>query len=124
MAAILEHLNLSVRKPQEMAQTLCRLFDWQVRWEGEGIHAGYTVHVGGTQHYLALYAPPRFTTKPGVRYFSEFALNHVGVVVDDLEAVRERVEAAGLVVHNENAIVPGRRIYFMLEEVEFEVVAY
>lgn len=53
--AYLEHANLTVRNPDATAKLLVELFDWRIRWQGEAIHGGHTVHVGGEASYLALY---------------------------------------------------------------------
>ena len=52
-------------------------------------------------------------------------MNHVGVVVDDLDAVEAKVKAAGFRTHNHADYEPGRRFYFDDENgIEFEVVSY
>ncbi len=44
----LEHLNMIVSDVTKTARMLCRLFDWQIRWQGESIDAGWSAHVGPT----------------------------------------------------------------------------
>jgi predicted enzyme related to lactoylglutathione lyase len=52
-------------------------------------------------------------------------LNHIGVVVADLEATEARVKAAGYVPENHADYEPGRRFYFHDHNgVEIEVVSY
>jgi hypothetical protein len=52
-------------------------------------------------------------------------LNHIGVVVDDLDGVEARVKAEGFVPHSHANYEPGRRFYFDgPEELEIEVVSY
>ena len=68
--AKLEHTNLTVADPDALAQRLCQLFDWQIRWSGPALDNGYTVHVGGPDTYLALYRPPSQQTSD---------LNHLAV---------------------------------------------
>ena len=52
-------------------------------------------------------------------------LNHVGIQVEDLDAVEERVIAAGLVPFSHGDYDPGRRFYFMdWDGIEFEIVSY
>ncbi|MFT6301912.1 MAG: hypothetical protein ACJAY2_001096, partial [Pseudomonadales bacterium] len=53
--AYLEHTNLTVNDPDETARLLVEIFGWRIRWSGEAIYDGYSVHVGGEQSYLALY---------------------------------------------------------------------
>ena len=54
--ARLEHLNVTVRDPDVTAAMLVDLFGWRVRWQGAAIHGGRSVHVGGADSYLAVYA--------------------------------------------------------------------
>ncbi len=47
----LEHVNLTVKDPDELAALFCRLFDWKIRWAGEALNNGRTVHVGSDELY-------------------------------------------------------------------------
>ena len=38
--ATLEHGNITVSDPDQTADRLCKLFDWRIRWQGEGIYGG------------------------------------------------------------------------------------
>jgi catechol 2,3-dioxygenase-like lactoylglutathione lyase family enzyme len=52
-------------------------------------------------------------------------LNHVGLVVDDLDAAEAVVIAAGLEPFNHADYAPGRRFYvFDWDGIEFEIVSY
>ena len=52
-------------------------------------------------------------------------LNHIGIVVDDLGAMEERVIAAGLKPHSHQDYEPGRRFYFHdRDRIEYEIVSY
>ncbi len=115
--AILEHVNITVSDPQKTAALMATLFDWNIRWEGPAKSGGRTVHVGTDDAYLAVYAnggaPP------------QGRLNHVGIVVDDLDATERRVIAAGLTPFSHGDYEPGRRFYFLDDDgIEFEVVSY
>ncbi len=49
----------------------------------------------------------------------------MGIVVDDLDAVEQRVIAAGLTPTNHDDYEPGRRFYFDDPDgIEFEIVSY
>lgn len=121
----LEHVNITVPDPKATAATLCDLFGWHVRWEGAAMDDGYTVHVGDDDSYLALYAPAKELTPLGNTYSRVGGLNHVGVVVDDIQAVEKGVKAAGYVPHNHGDYEPGVRFYFDGPDgIEFEVVQY
>ncbi len=124
----LEHVNFTVADPKATAQMLIDLFDWKIRWEGTAINGGYTVHVGTDDAYVAVYTGPdggKAQTAPHNNYLQRGGLNHIGIVVDDLDAVEAKVKALGLETHNHGDYEPGRRFYFHDETgMEFEVVAY
>ena len=120
----IEHVNVTVSDPERAARLMEALFGWRVRWQGPARDGGRTIHVGSDDHYVALY------TGHGVTYGAEtFAkgrpLNHIGVEVDDLDAVEARVTAAGLVPFNHGDYEPGRRFYFFDHDgIEYEIVSY
>ena len=122
----LEHVNLTVSDPERTAGALCRLFGWHIRWKGEAKEAGYTIHVGNAEDYLAIYSNAG-TTAPadGGNYTTAGGLNHIGVVVDDLKAAEEQVRAEGFTPHSHADYEPGERFYFNdADGIEFEVVSY
>lgn len=118
---MLEHVNLTVSNPDRTADLLCRLFGWRIRWRGPAKLNGRTVHVGTDHGYVALWSPPA-----GSAYGQEDSrLNHIGVVVEDLDAAEERVRVEGYQPHNHGDYEPGRRFYFNDSDgVEYEVVSY
>lgn len=126
--AYLEHVNLTVADPKATGAMLCELFDWRIRWEGEGMDgAGYTVHVGTSDSYLAVYAQQGQQSTPdaAASYTTRGGLNHIGVVVDDLDLIERRVLARGYRISSHHDYEPGRRFYFHDENgVEIEVVCY
>ena len=121
----LEHINITVPDPTASAATLIDLFGWHIRWQGAAKDDGFSVHVGDTDSYLALYAPATDLTPLGNTYSRVGGLNHVGVVVDDLAKTEARVIAAGYVPHDHGDYEPGLRFYFDGPDgIEFEVVQY
>lgn len=121
----LEHVNVTVADPDVTAKLLCDLFNWRVRWSGPAMQTGRSVHVGGDDSYVALFtyggdqaaAPDSYRTRAG--------LNHIAVVVDDIDATEARVLAAGYRPENHADYEPGRRFYFTEENgIEIEVVQY
>ena len=117
----LEHVNITVQNPAAAAKLMQDVFGWRIRWEGPALAGGRTVHVGSADHYLALYAP----AGGGHTFPKGQPLNHVGIEVDDLDAVEARVKAAGLTPFNHGHYDPGRRFYFLdANGIEFEVVSY
>jgi catechol 2,3-dioxygenase-like lactoylglutathione lyase family enzyme len=124
MEARLEHVNVTVGDADRAAALLQRLFGWRVRWSGRAASGGRTVHVGTDDQYLALYSSPGSDGAP-LAWPKGAPLNHVAVVVDDLDAAEARVAEAGLTPFAHGDYEPGRRFYFLDENgIEFEVVSY
>lgn len=120
----IEHVNMTVTDPQRSAQLMQDLFGWKIRWEGPAMLGGHTIHVGNDDDYLALYTNDEVRSNDP-KFAKSKPLNHVGVVVDDLDAVEEQVVAAGLTPFNHGDYEPGRRFYFFdWNGIEFEVVSY
>lgn len=121
----IEHVNVTVSAPLDTARVLCRLFGWHIRWQGPAKMNGFAVHVGTDDQYLALFAPPEGlldAVDPGL-YRS--GLNHIGIVVDDLDGAEARILAAGYQTESHADYEPGKRFYFTEENgVEIEVVSY
>ncbi|MCK4861287.1 MAG: VOC family protein [Rhodobacteraceae bacterium] len=123
--AILEHVNVTVSDPAKTADMLCDLFNWQIRWSGDSINGGKTIHVGSAGSYVALYSPEGGTSVTGSSYENLGGLNHIAVVVKDLDDVEARVKAAGFTPGKHGDYEPGRRFYFHdLDNIEYEVVCY
>ena len=120
----IEHVNLTVSDPARSAQVMEKLFGWHVRWQGPARDGGWTVHVGSDTAYLALYTNDRDEPSPDT-YRKGRPLNHVGVQVDDLDAVEAKVIALGFDPFNHGDYEPGRRFYFYDSDgIEFEIVSY
>lgn len=125
MTAKLEHTNLTVSDPDATAAWMGDVFGWKIRWSGPAIDEGYSVHVGGPGDYLALYRPRSAPHAGESSYGLIGGLNHLGVIVDDLDAAEARVKAAGFTPHNYADYEPGRRFYFRdADGIEFELVQY
>lgn len=123
--AKLEHANFTVSNAEKSALLLCDLFGWHIRWKGASIHDGYSIHVGEEDSYLALYQPPKSQPHSRDNYTRVGGLNHIAVVVTDLDATEERVKAAGLVPDSHADYEPGRRFYFHDSDgIEYEIVQY
>lgn len=126
--AYLEHANLTVRDLDASTRfLLTALPDWQVRgggamdWFGKPIHWR---HVGSAQHYLALQdgadsAPPAWQSHAG-------GMKHLGLVVPDLDAVVQRLAAAGHAIDHPGGTHPHRRsVYYTPDDlVQIEFVQY
>lgn len=123
--ATLEHINLTVRDPLATAAVLDKIFGWKIRWQGESLYEGFTVHVGGEHSYLALYAHKDLKPNNVESYFHLQGLNHLGVVVDDLDATEIKVQEAGYTPKSHADYEPGKRFYFEDNDgLEIEVISY
>jgi hypothetical protein len=123
--ARLEHVNVTVADPDGTAQVLCNLFDWKVRWAGPGMGTGRAVHVGDGASYVALFSYGNPQPSGQINDRTLGAMNHIGVVVDDIAATEKRVVKAGFVPVNHADYDPGKRFYFVeANGVEIEVVSY
>ena len=122
---MLEHVNITVSDPKKTADLLTRLFDWKIRWSGKAKDDGYTYHVGTENSYLAVYTLG--TPKPyGLPTGSTLnGLNHVGVVVEDLDDTEKRIIEEGFTPNSHGDYEPGKRFYFEDNDgIEFEVISY
>ncbi len=118
----LEHANITVSDPERSSALLQQLCGWHERWRGPAINGGWTIHVGSERDYLAIYT----TGAPVAQRFAKgVPLNHIGLVVDDLDAAERIVIAAGLEPFNHMDYEPGKRFYFFdWDGIEFELVSY
>lgn len=118
---VLEHVNLTVSDPERSSALFQRLLGWHERWRGAA-QGGRTIHVGNESGYLALFTGDEAGCFP---YEKGVPMNHVGLLVDDLDGARATVEQAGLVPFGYGDYQPGRRFYFLdWDGIEFEVVSY
>lgn len=124
----LEHINFTVSNPLKTAELFSRIFDWNIRWSGKSKDSGFSVHIGepnNGQSYLALYCP-----KDGAQAGTDTSrnagfINHIGVLVDDLDSAEEKIKNEGIKTFNHADYEPGRRFYFFLEDdIEIEVISY
>ncbi|QUJ75570.1 VOC family protein [Sulfitobacter albidus] len=126
MTARLEHANFTVTDARATAAWMCEIFGWRIRWEGAAMNgAGYTMHVGSDAQYLALYTPGDAPTPASSSYSQAGGLNHIAVVVEDLDAMERAIKAQGFETGNHGDYEPGRRFYFHdADGIEYEVVSY
>jgi catechol 2,3-dioxygenase-like lactoylglutathione lyase family enzyme len=114
MSVRLEHANLCVRDLAETIRFVCTAFpEFRLRGEGPTWSGGRWVHIGTDDTYLAL---TQATAEPGGRfvpYSDAPGTNHLGYEVDDVEALRQRMLAAG---YRETSVANHhphrRRVYF------------
>lgn len=121
----LEHVNLTVADAAVTAGWLCKVFGWKIRWQGPAANGGLSIHVGDDDGYMAVFTPE--TVRPPVVNRKDEAgnFNHVGIKVDDLDAVEAELKKLGYATYNHADYEPGRRFYFDDENgIEFEIVSY
>lgn len=123
----LEHINITVADPEKTAAMLTDLFGWAIRWKGASKLGGHTVHVGLPglgDDYLAIYTTPKHPSATA-RRTDLGGLNHVGLVVDDLDEAERRVIESGYEIHTRADYEPGRRFYFDDHDgIEYEIISY
>jgi catechol 2,3-dioxygenase-like lactoylglutathione lyase family enzyme len=127
MKARLEHANLSVRDVEETLRFVaCALPGFRVRGRGADCAGHAWVHVGDDESYLALLQASAEAAAPFVPYGGTPGLNHLGFEVDDVDAVRARLAAAGYRETSvPNAHPHRRRVYFEdAEGNDWEFVEY
>lgn len=114
MATYLEHANIAVRDMNTMIRFLQTAFpDFRVRADVTERGGGRWVHVGTDETYLALNVARDAGAAAHAPYSGTPGVEHLGYVVDDVDALRQRLTAAGYresTVQNKH---PHRkRIYF------------
>lgn len=121
----LEHANVTVSDLERSAKMLFDMFGWGIRWEGASKDAGRSIHVGGADSYVALYKEARSGASKEDSYTTVGGLNHLAVIVDDLDDIEAKVIAAGYVPNSHQDYEPGMRFYFEDHDgIEYEVVSY
>ncbi|TNE45250.1 MAG: VOC family protein [Sphingomonadales bacterium] len=117
----IEHVNITVTDIERSSALLQELLGWHERWRGAAMMGGETIHVGTEDRYIALYTNP--AAKGG--YSKGVPLNHVGLLVDDLDAAEAVVTKHGLKSWGHDDYEPGKRFYFYdWDGIEFELVNY
>jgi len=124
MHSKLEHINLTVRDTDATAIILGEIFNWNIRWAGAAKDDGRTIHLGSEETYLALYSHDE-KLWADTSHKTITRLNHIGIQVEDLEIIEQKVKAQGFTTFNHGDYEPGRRFYFNLDDgIEIEVVSY
>lgn len=121
----LEHINISVNDVFETAKMLEFLFDWKIRWQGEGQLGGYIIHICDEFQYIALWMPKKNENYEKIIFKKGQPLNHIGIVVEDLGEIEKKVREIGLKPFSFQEYPPGRRFYFFDDNgIEFEIISY
>lgn len=114
MPVRLEHANLTVRDLDGMIRFLQAAFpEFQVRRDVTGSDGSRWVHIGTGDNYIALTPASARQGIPWVPYSGRAGVNHLGYEVDDAEALRRRLTAAGYKESTPPNSHPHRkRVYF------------
>ena len=130
----LEHINFRVPSINKVRAFLCAAFpDFRLRGSGYGPTYGYWAHIGNDDHYVAVNQREKpgeeaDTTIEPYEYQQAFRLLHLGFEVDDVDALIERLEAAGYSpddIENLNDHPYRRRVYYLDGNgIEYEFIQY
>lgn len=106
---LLEHIHISVKSIDRTAAFLLAALP-EMRRRGGGVVAGYGtwVHLGTEQSYIALTEVVDANSMPELR--------HIGLVVDDIEALINRLAEAGYTPADDSAVDSHRyrrRVYYV-----------
>ena len=119
----LEHVNLTVSDLDRSIRFYGDAFDFRVRWRGTTTGGTPAAHIGDDRCYVALFQAQH----PG-RAESDYVsvgVNHFGFVVEDLDAMRSKLESLGISPTEDQDYEPGRRFYFKDHDgFEIELVQY
>jgi catechol 2,3-dioxygenase-like lactoylglutathione lyase family enzyme len=127
MALRLDHANLAVRDVDETIRFLqTALPEFGIRGEGKTWTSARWVHLGTDEVYIALQQATAAAAEAWVPYEGKPGTNHLGFEVDDADALRARMRAAGY--HDSsvpNAHPYRKRVYFRDREGnDWEFVQY
>ena len=83
------------------------------------------MHVGDTDSCIAIYKPGLKNVPYQRSYAMSGHVNHVGIVVEDLDEIEQRGRSVGFEPRMHANYEPGRRFYFYDDTgLEIEVVSY
>ncbi len=114
MSFRLEHANLCVHDIDALITFLQTAFpEFQIRHDGRDPDDRRWVHVGTDETYLAINQADAENPPLGHPYKGRPGLNHLGFEVDDIDALRNRLLAAGYEESTfPNAHPHRKRVYF------------
>ena len=114
MTVRVEHANLCVRDIDGMIRFLQTAFpEFRIRHDATGADGTRWVHVGTDETYIALNQATAEPERRWTPYEGMPGVNHLAYEVDDVEALRDRLNSAG----HEDSTVPNahpyrKRVYF------------
>lgn len=121
----LEHANISVRDlDAAIAFLAVALPEFSIRGGSAAEHPGW-VHFGTDETYLSLTHTPNAEVGKFHRY-ADLGVNHIGIVVDDVDAVVARLRDAGYRQSTVMEVTPWRKRYYFFDadDQEWEFIEY
>lgn len=119
----IEHINMTVSDVAASADFYRQVFGFKTRWEGVTGSGLRAVHMGTDDSYLSLFEAARPGSAPAG--YGTVGFNHLGFVVEDLDALRETLAQMDVAVQVPEDYDPGRRLYFFDPDgMEIELVEY
>ncbi len=114
MAARLEHANICVSEIDEIVRFLQTAFpEFRVRGEGTGRDSKRWLHVGTDDTYIALMQANADADRHKPYSGGSRGVNHVAYEVDDVDALRARLQTGGYRESTPpNEHVHRKRVYF------------
>lgn len=125
----LEHVNLTVSDLDRSIRFYSDAFGYRVRWRGTTTGGTPAAHVGDDRCYVALF---QATKKPAAKVDADYVsvgFNHFGIVVENLDQMRQRLTTLGAEPTEDQDYEPGRRFYctdpdgFEIELVQYDAVS-
>ncbi len=127
MDIYIEHANITVKSITESGRLLQAAFPaFRIRGEGDSLDKHW-VHIGDDVTYLTLNEPLEKSGTLLEKDYTLSGLNHVAFVVDDLDAVNQRLQAAGYAndeKFQEESSTRRRHYYVDGNGLEWEFVQY
>lgn len=120
----LEHVNFSVPDVDKAAKFYQQLLGFQIRWKGTIGEGRPVIHVGDKRCYIAFFQSDNPGPSPHNCY-QDVGINHLGFVVDNLDAMKSRLQELNITPIPEKPYSPGRRVHFFDPDgIEVELVEY
>ncbi|MGF1761792.1 VOC family protein [Aliivibrio kagoshimensis] len=124
-----EHLNITVPDVDAALEFLSVVApDFKVRKDVKAPNKHRWVHVGNEQCYFALQEPHLDSTSPSdpQNTYKNYGINHIGLVVDDIKVVEERLVSKG---YKRGIVAPEERYrkranFFDSAGLEWELTEY
>lgn len=125
MPCRLEHANITVRNLERAASFITTaLPEFRIRGGDKSGRESW-LHVGTDDSYISLtHSPDALTGKR--KPYADLGVNHIGVVVEDVESVIARLLSAGYRQSSGTEVTPWRKRYYFLDDddLEWEFIEY